>query len=105
MPQAAAILLKETAVVLRSLRRECMFAIASVLLLAIGIGLTSAVFTLLWQAVYATLPVPDSTHLYTLSTNVTHYGRSESDVPVGQRLFSACPLTAISPQTSLPRPG
>lgn len=43
------VLLKETFITFRSLGRERAFAGTSVLLLALGIGLTSAVFTLLWQ--------------------------------------------------------
>jgi putative ABC transport system permease protein len=83
MHEPAGVLVKEAATVLRSMRRERIYTIVSILLLAIGIGLTSAVFNLLWQAVYASLPVPDPTSLYTLSTNVTHYGRAESDVRGG----------------------
>lgn len=83
MLQSGAILLKEAVIVLRGLRRERSYAAVSILLLAVGIGLTSAVFTLLWQAVYASLPVPDPSHLYTLSTNVTHNGRAESDAAGG----------------------
>ena len=45
----AAILLKEASVTLRGLRREPGFTAASILLVALGVGLTSAVFTLLWQ--------------------------------------------------------
>ena len=43
----AAILLKEASVTLRGLRREPRFTAASILLVALGVGLTSAVFTLL----------------------------------------------------------
>ncbi|MGA8593125.1 MAG: ADOP family duplicated permease [Bryobacteraceae bacterium] len=85
------ILAKEAIIVLRGLYRERSYTIVSILLLAIGIGLTSAVFTLLWQAVYASLPVPDPAHLYALSTNVTHNGRAESDVPVGPAAVFSLP--------------
>src|SRR3954468_7988667 len=73
------ILWKETALTLRSLRKEPVFAATSIVLLALGIGLTSAVFTLLWQAIYLQLPVPEPDQIFTLSTNVTHTGRSDSD--------------------------
>lgn len=81
------IVLKETLITLRSLRRERAFAGISVLLLALGIGLTSAVFTLLWQVMYAQLPVPDPSNVYTLNTNVNHMGRSDSDADAS--VFSA----------------
>jgi len=70
---------KEVGVTLRGLRREPAFAALSILLVAIGIGLTSAVFTLLWQVVYEQLPVPQPSRVFVLDTNVTHVGRSESD--------------------------
>ncbi len=73
------ILLKEAAVTLRALRREPAFAVMSILLLALGIGLTSAVFVLLWQVVYERLPVAAPSRIFVLDTNVTHMGRSESD--------------------------
>lgn len=73
------VLLGEAITTLRGLRRERGFTAVSILLLALGIGLTSAVFTLLWQVVYAQLPVPGAADIYTLATNVNHMGRSESD--------------------------
>jgi predicted permease len=81
------VLLKEALITLRSLRRERAFAGTSILLLALGIGLTSAVFTLLWQVVYAQLPVPDAAHIYTLTTDLEHMGREDSDA--GTSSFSA----------------
>ncbi len=81
------VFLKETIITLRGLRRERAFTAISVLLLALGIGLTSAVFTLLWQVVYAQLPVPDAAHIYTLATNVNHMGREDSDADASS--FSA----------------
>ncbi|MDQ2842180.1 MAG: ABC transporter permease [Acidobacteriota bacterium] len=73
------VVLKEAGLALRSLRRERAFTLLSVVLLALGIGLASAVFTLLWQAIYAQLPVPEPAQIFTLKTNVTHNGRSDSD--------------------------
>ena len=73
------VLWREATLTLRGLRRERTFTLLSIVLLALGSGLASAVFTLLWQAIYAQLPVPDAARLFTFRTNVTHYGRSESD--------------------------
>jgi putative ABC transport system permease protein len=73
------VLWKEAALTLRTLRKELTFSVLSVVLLALGIGFASAVFTLLWQAVYAQLPVRDAEQIFTPQTNVTHMGRSDSD--------------------------
>ncbi len=73
------VLCKEAALTLRTLRKERSFTILSVALLALGIGLASAVFTLLWQAIYAQLPVPQPDRIFSFSSNVTHAGRSDSD--------------------------
>jgi putative ABC transport system permease protein len=73
------ILSKEVAVMVRGLRRDPGFFFVSVVLIALGTGLTSAVFTLLWQVVYAQLPVPDPSRLFALHTTVAHMGRSDSD--------------------------
>lgn len=81
------VLLKEMLLVLRGLRRDRAYTVVSIVLLAIGIGLSSAVFTLLWQAIYASLPVPHPNELYTLHTNVNHNGRAESDADA--TVFSA----------------
>ncbi len=82
MVTRADIVLKEAVEALRSLRRDRAFTLLSVLLLAIGIGLVSAVFTLLWQAIYAQLPVHDPSQIFAFQTNVTHNGRSDSDAGV-----------------------
>lgn len=70
---------KETVRTLRILRKDRAFTALAVLLLALGIGPASAVFALLWQAIYAQLPVPAPEQIFTFSSNVTHYGRSDSD--------------------------
>lgn len=73
------ILWKDSFLTSRSLGKERAFSLLSIALLALGLGVASAVFTLLWQAIYARLPVPDPAQVFTFSTNVTHMGRSESD--------------------------
>ncbi|HEX7359725.1 MAG TPA: ADOP family duplicated permease [Bryobacteraceae bacterium] len=70
MPARIDVLLRELAVTLRGLRRDRTFTLVSVALLALGIGLTSAVVSLLWRIAYAQLPIPDPSHLYTLNTRV-----------------------------------
>jgi putative ABC transport system permease protein len=83
------VLLKEAAISLRALRRDRTFTSISAALLALSMGMTSAVVSLIWQVTYAQLPVPDPAHIYTLSTSVTHMGRFENDVPEGPAsLFS-----------------
>ncbi len=73
------ILIRESLHTLRSLRKESAFSVLSILLLALGIGSVSAIFMLLWQVLYAQLPVPHSAQIFAFSTNVTHNGRSDSD--------------------------
>ncbi len=73
------LLWKEITLTFRGLRKERAFTALSVVLLALGIGFASAVFTLLWQAIYAQLPVPEPEQIFTFKTNVTHNGRSQSD--------------------------
>ncbi len=73
------VIAKETAVILRSLRKERAFSLLSIGLLALGIGLVSAVFTLIWQVIYAQLPVAQPSEIYAFSSNVTHNGREDSD--------------------------
>src|SRR6188472_2230943 len=73
------ILWRETAFTLRNLSRERAFTLLSVALLALGIGFASAVFTLLWQALYARLPVQNPERIFLFSSNVTHRGREDSD--------------------------
>ncbi|HEX4166007.1 MAG TPA: ABC transporter permease, partial [Bryobacteraceae bacterium] len=69
----------EVAIILRTLHRERAFSLLSVVLLALGIGLVSAVFTLIWQVIYAQLPVAQPSQIYTFASNVTHAGREDSD--------------------------
>ncbi|MBV9034514.1 MAG: ABC transporter permease [Acidobacteriaceae bacterium] len=64
---------------IRGLRQDKGFSLVSIVLLTLGIGITSAIFTLLWQVTYAQLPVPDPSRLFTLHTTVAHMGRSDSD--------------------------
>lgn len=73
------IVAKEAVITIRGLRRDPGFFFVSVALIALGTGLTSAVFTLLLQVTYAQLPVPDPSHLFALHTTVQHMGRSDSD--------------------------
>lgn len=91
MPARIDVLLRELKLTVRGLRRDRTFTLVSVALLALGIGLTSAVVSLLWRVTYAQLPIPDPSHLYTLRTNVTHVGQSES--------FSAGPASVFSTPT------
>ena len=71
---------------LRSLWRDKSFTLLALLLLGLGMGLVLAVFTLLWQAVYAQLPVHDPSRIFALKTDVNHLGREDSDS--GARSFS-----------------
>jgi predicted permease len=58
----------------RGLRRSPLFAIIAVLTLALGIGATTAIFTLIDQVVWRRLPVPDSGALVQIYQQGPHNG-------------------------------
>ena len=58
----------------RGLRRSPLFAVIAVLTLALGIGATTAIFTLIDQVVLRRLPVPDAGTLVQLHQEGPHNG-------------------------------
>jgi predicted permease len=58
----------------RGLRRSPLFAVIAVLTLALGIGATTAIFTLIDQVVWRRLPVPDSGALVQIHQDGPHMG-------------------------------
>src|ERR1700722_5826867 len=72
---------------LRQLRRTPGFAITAVLTLALGVGATTAIFTLIYQVMLRSLPVTAPEHLYKLGTadDCCHNG---GGLYGGWRLFS-----------------
>ena len=58
----------------RGLRRSPLFAVIAVLTLALGIGATTAIFTLIDQVVLRRLPVPDAGALVQLHQEGPHNG-------------------------------
>jgi predicted permease len=58
----------------RGLRRSPLFAVIAVLTLALGIGATTAIFTLIDQVAWRRLPVPDSGTLVQLHQEGPHNG-------------------------------
>jgi predicted permease len=57
---------KDVALALRALRREPWFAMAAVLTLALGIGLNTAIFSVLYGLVLRPLPLPEADRLVTV---------------------------------------
>ena len=53
---------------IRGLRRSPLFAVIAILTLALGIGATTAIFTLIDQIVLRSLPVPDARTSWCRST-------------------------------------
>ncbi len=58
----------------RGLRRSPLFAVIAVLTLALGIGATTAIFTLIDQVVLRRLPVPDAGTLVQIHQEGPHNG-------------------------------
>src|SRR6185436_7003646 len=63
----------------RTLRRSPLFSTAAVLSLALGIGVNTAIFSLLNQVVLRSLPVRDPQTLVLLHTDYNAPGTSSSD--------------------------
>jgi len=67
----------------RGLRRSPLFAVIAVLTLALGIGATTAIFTLIDQVVLRRLPVPDAGALVQIHQEGPHNGSN-----MGRRMHS-----------------
>ncbi len=71
--------MKDVALALRTLRKTPSFTITALLSLALGIGATSAIFSLLDQVVFRSLPVRDPRQMVVLHRDFTPLGTSNSD--------------------------
>lgn len=67
-------LLQDSAYVSRQFRKSPLFAIASILTLALGIGANTAIFTLVDQLVLRLLPIKDPQRIVALVGQGEHYG-------------------------------
>lgn len=67
-------LLQDSAYVLRQFRKSPLFAIASILTLALGIGANTAIFTLVDQLVLRLLPIQDPQQVVALAGQGEFYG-------------------------------
>src|SRR5688572_5742316 len=91
---------------LRSLRREPSFAVAVVLTLALAIGATTAVFTLMRRSVLEPLPYPSSGRLVSLTTRYAGWGLDHgavsepelADLAAMSRTFSAVAAYRVAPR-------
>jgi len=91
---------------LRSLRREPSFAVSVVVTLALAIGATTAVFTLMRRSVLEPLPYPSSGRLVSLTTRYAGWGLDHgavsepelADLAGLSRIFSAVAAYRVSPQ-------
>jgi putative ABC transport system permease protein len=70
---------KDVALTLRALRKTPSFTITALLSLALGIGATTAIFSLLDQVILRSLPVRDPQSLIVLHRAFTPLGSSKSD--------------------------
>ena len=101
---------------LRSLRREPSFAVSVVVTLALAIGATTAVFTLMRRSVLEPLPYPSSGRLFSLTTRYAGWGLDHgsvsepefTDLAAMPRTFSAVaayrPAPRIWPAPTVSRP-
>jgi putative ABC transport system permease protein len=82
-------LLKDVQYALRQFRRSPGFAITAALTLSLGIGATTAIFTLIYNTMLKSLPVQHASRLYMVGKEPTccNYGGLEGDDP-GWRIFS-----------------
>src|SRR5512142_2147787 len=71
--------MKDVVLALRTLRKTPSFTITALLSLALGIGATTAVFSLLDQVVFRSLPVRDPQRLVVLHRDFKPQGTSNSD--------------------------
>jgi predicted permease len=82
-------LLKDVQYALRQFRRNPGFAITAALTLSLGIGATTAIFTLIYNTMLKALPVQHASKLYMVGKEPTccNYGGLQGDDP-GWRIFS-----------------
>lgn len=82
-------LLKDVQYALRQFRRNPGFAITAALTLALGLGATTAIFTLIYNTMLKALPVEHASRLYMVGKEPTccNYGGMEGADP-GWRIFS-----------------
>jgi predicted permease len=82
-------LLKDVQYALRQFRRSPGFAITAALTLSLGIGATTAIFTLIYNTMLKALPVQHASKLYMVGKEPTccNYGGLQGDDP-GWRIFS-----------------
>jgi predicted permease len=82
-------LLKDVQYALRQFRRNPGFAITAALTLSLGIGATTAIFTLIYNTMLKALPVHNASRLYMVGKEPTccNYGGMQGDDP-GWRIFS-----------------
>ena len=66
--------LQDSAYVLRQFRRSPLFAIASILTLALGIGANTAIFTLVDQLILRLLPIKDPQQVVAVAARGQYYG-------------------------------
>ena len=106
-------LLRDARYSLRSLRREPSFAVAVVLTLALAIGATTAVFTLMRRSVLEPLPYPSSGRLVSLTTRYAGWGLDHgsvsepelADLAALSRTFAAVAAYRVAPRDLAGRDG
>lgn len=74
---------------LRTMRRQPAFSLTAVLTLALGIGATTAMFSVVNAVVLKPLPYPDSGNLVTVGVSAVFGGERTPDFPLAPRMFTS----------------
>jgi predicted permease len=79
--------LQDSAYVLRQFRKSPLFAVASILTLALGIGANTAIFTLVDQLILRLLPIKDPQHVVALVGQGQFYGDNMGTNPMSYTMY------------------
>ena len=83
---------------LRTLRRNPGFALTAILILALGIGANTAIFSLMNAVLLRSLPVKDPSSLVRLTMNVQMGSQNVQNIPNRLNGFRLCPDFGITPR-------
>ena len=78
---------QDSSYILRQFRKAPLFAVASILTLALGIGANTAMFTLIDQLILRLLPIEDPRQVVALAAQGQFYGDSMGTKPVSYTMY------------------
>jgi predicted permease len=105
-------MLKNLRLALRQLRKAPGFTLTAILTLSLGIGATTAIFTLVYDVMLRPLPFPQSNRLVTMAEQVAEWRNLYPELPVNANNFMfwqqhshSFQSMAVMEQTSMPLGG